>query len=45
MIEQIYLIAEYRDLLILQTGKDVSMEQASFEWIKRYSDRFRRMYW
>jgi hypothetical protein len=45
MIEQIYLIAEYRDLLSLQLGKDVSMEEASRKWIKRYSARFSRLYW
>jgi hypothetical protein len=45
MIEQIYLIAEYRDLLSLQLGRDVSMEEASQKWIKRYSARFSRLYW
>lgn len=45
MIEQIYLIAEYRDLLRVQTGKDVSLEEASRKWIKRYSARFSRLYW
>lgn len=45
MIEQIYLIAEYRDLLRLQSGKDVSMEEASRRWIKKYSVRFSRLYW
>lgn len=45
MIEQVYLISEYRDLLSLQKGKDVSLEEASREWIKRYSERFKRMYW
>jgi len=45
MIEQIYLIAEYRDLLILQSGKDVSLEEASRRWVKRFSKRFKRLYW
>ncbi len=45
MIEQIYLISEYRDLLSLQLGKVVSMEEASRKWIKRYSERFKRLYW
>ncbi|MEI7998920.1 MAG: PilZ domain-containing protein [Candidatus Omnitrophota bacterium] len=45
MIEQIYLIAEYRDLLSLQVGEDVSLEEASRRWIKRYSARFKRLYW
>ncbi len=45
MIEQIYLIAEYRDMLRLQSGKDVTMEEASRKWIKRYSARFSRLYW
>ncbi|MFA5199426.1 MAG: PilZ domain-containing protein [Candidatus Omnitrophota bacterium] len=45
MIEQIYLIAEYRDLLILQSGKEVSLEEASRKWVKRFSKRFKRLYW
>ena len=45
LIEQIYLISEYRDLKSIQTGKEMSLEEASREWIKRYSERFKRMYW
>jgi len=45
MIEQIYLISEYRDLLSLQLGKEISLEEASRRWIKRYSERFERLYW
>ena len=45
LIEQIYLISEYRDLKSVQTGKEISLEEASREWIKRYSERFKRMYW
>lgn len=45
MIEQIYLISEYRDLLILQSGKEVSLADASRRWVKRYSERFKRLYW
>jgi len=45
LIEQIYLISEYRDLKSMQTGKEMSLEEASREWIKRYSERFKRMYW
>jgi len=45
LIEQIYLICEYRDLRSVQLGRDISLEEASREWIKRYSDRFRKLYW
>ena len=45
LIEQIYLISEYRDLKSMQTGKEMSLEEASREWINRYSERFKRMYW
>lgn len=45
MVEQIYLIAEYRDLLRVQTGKEVTLEEASRKWIKKYSERFSRLYW
>jgi c-di-GMP-binding flagellar brake protein YcgR len=45
LIEQIYLISEYRDLRSIQLGRDVSLEEASREWIKRYSERFKKLYW
>jgi hypothetical protein len=45
LVEQIYLIAEYRDLRSIQLGREVSLEQASREWIKRYAARFKRLYW
>ena len=45
LIEQIYLISEYRDLKSMQTGRQMSLEEASREWIKRYSDRFSKLYW
>lgn len=45
LIEQIYLICEYRDLRSIQLEREVSLEEASREWIKRYSERFKRLYW
>ncbi|MDD3088410.1 MAG: PilZ domain-containing protein [Candidatus Omnitrophica bacterium] len=45
LIEQIYLIEEYRVLRSLQTGKEMSLQEASKEWISRYSDRFEKLYW
>jgi len=45
LIEQMYLISEYRDLRSLQLGKELSLQEASKEWIKRYSKRFQRLYW
>lgn len=45
LIEQVYLISEFRDLWSVQLGREVTLEEASREWIKRYSDRFRRLYW
>ena len=45
LIEQIYLIEEYRVLRSLQLGKDLSLHEASKEWIKRYSERFEKLYW
>jgi len=44
LIEQFYLISEFRDLMCIQLGKEVSLEEASREWVKRYSLRFRRLY-
>lgn len=45
LIEQIYLIEEYRVLRSLQLGKEMTLQEASREWIKRYSDRFEKLYW
>ncbi|MDD5669114.1 MAG: PilZ domain-containing protein [Candidatus Omnitrophica bacterium] len=45
LVEQIYLIAEYRDLRSIQLGKEISLEEASREWIRRYSERFKNLYW
>ena len=45
LVEQLYLISEFRDLKSIELGKDVSLEKASREWIKRYSARFRKLYW
>ncbi|MDD5496668.1 MAG: PilZ domain-containing protein [Candidatus Omnitrophica bacterium] len=45
LIEQLYLIDEYRALRSLQLGYEMTMQEASEEWIKRYSKRFARLYW
>lgn len=45
LIEQLYLIDEYRVLRSLQLGHELSMQKASEEWVKRYSKRFARLYW
>jgi hypothetical protein len=45
LVEQMYLIIEYRDIRSLQLGKDITLEEASREWIKRYSEKFRKLYW
>ena len=45
LIEQIYLIEEYRVLRSLQMGREIDFQEASVEWIKRYSERFEKLYW
>ena len=45
LVEQLYLIDEYRVLRSLQLGHELSMQKASEEWIDRYSKRFARLYW
>ena len=45
LVEQMYLISEYRDLRSLQLGREITMQEASTEWISRYSERFKRLYW
>ena len=45
LVEQLYLISEFRDLKSIELGREVSLEKASKEWIQRYSARFRKLYW
>ena len=45
LVEQLCLISEFRDIRSIELGKQISLEKASKEWIRRYSDRFRRLYW
>ena len=45
LIEQMYLISEYRDLKSVRLGKEISLQEASQEWIKRYSKKFEKLYW
>jgi len=45
LIEQIYLIDEYRALRSVQLGREISFKEASMEWIKRYSKRFDSLFW
>jgi PilZ domain. len=45
LVEQLYLIDEYRMLRSLQLGHELTMQKASEEWIKRYSKRFAKLYW
>lgn len=45
LVEQIYLIEEYRGLRSLQLGREMSLQEASREWIKRYSEKFEKLYW
>ena len=45
LIEQLYLISEYRDLREIQLGREISLQEASKDWIKRYSKRFQKLYW
>jgi len=44
LIEQLYLINEFRDLRSRQLHKEISLDDAAREWIKRYSKRFSRYY-
>ncbi|MCF7917184.1 MAG: PilZ domain-containing protein [Candidatus Omnitrophica bacterium] len=45
LIEQLYLISEYRDLQSIRLGREISLQKASQEWIEKYSERFNRLYW
>jgi len=45
LIEQMYLISEWRQLRSIQLGKDISLQQASQEWIRRFAKGFQKRYW
>ncbi|MFH1848279.1 MAG: PilZ domain-containing protein [Candidatus Omnitrophota bacterium] len=45
LIEQIYLIDEYRTLRSIQLGREVGFRDASEEWIQRYSKSFNKLFW
>ena len=45
LIEQIYLIDEYRSLRSIELGHEMGMREASEEWIKRYSVAFDKLFW
>ena len=45
LVEQIYLMDEYRSMRTLQLGRDVSFREASLEWVKSYSKKFDEMFW
>ncbi|MDD5439595.1 MAG: PilZ domain-containing protein [Candidatus Omnitrophica bacterium] len=45
VVEQLYRISEFRELWSLEVNRDISFEEASTEWIKRYSKQFRDIYW
>jgi len=45
LIEQLYLIDEYRHLRSIELGYEISFEEASKDWIRKYSKHFSDMYW
>ena len=44
LVEQLYLIGEFRDIKSRQLGKEVPIEEAAKEWIRRYSRSFSKLY-
>jgi len=45
LVEQIYLMDEYRAMRSLELGREVSFKEASLEWVKRYAKKFDEMFW
>ena len=45
LVEQLHFIEEYRCLRSIQLHREVSLQEASREWIQRYSKQFRELYW
>ena len=45
LVEQLHLIEEYRSLRSLQLDREMTLKEASEEWIEKYSEQFQKMYW
>jgi len=45
LLEQLYLIDEYRHLRSIQLGREITFQEASKQWIKLYSKKFKQLYW
>ncbi|KJJ84804.1 type IV pilus assembly PilZ [Candidatus Omnitrophus magneticus] len=45
LVEQICLIEEYRIYRSLALTREILLQDASNEWIARYSEKFKKMYW
>ena len=44
LVEQLYLIEEFRSLKSRRLGKEIPIEDAAQEWIRKYSKSFRKVY-
>ncbi|MFH1753710.1 MAG: PilZ domain-containing protein [Candidatus Omnitrophota bacterium] len=45
LVEQIYLMDEYRALRAIQLGREVSFKEASLEWVRKYAKKFDDLFW
>jgi c-di-GMP-binding flagellar brake protein YcgR len=45
LVEQIYLMDEFRAMRSLELGREVSFKEASLEWVRKYAKKFDEMFW
>ena len=45
LVEQLHLIEEYRCLRSIELDREISLKEASEEWIEKYSAEFKKQYW
>ena len=45
LVEEMYAIDAYRSALSFQLGRDVSISEASEDWVKNYADQFDKLFW
>jgi len=45
LVEQMYAIDAYRSARSFQLGREISIAEASEDWIKNYADEFDKLFW
>jgi hypothetical protein len=45
LVEQMHAIDGYRSSRSLQLGREISIAEASEDWVKNYADKFDKLFW